>query len=570
MDAIRMSDVYAERERTEFLPVRMLNEFVYCPRLFYLEWVEGDFIDSVETIDGRMKHRHVDKEYGVLPEFTISEEEIKNFKIKARSVVLSSDKYGISTRLDMIQGVGKSVSPIEYKRGKEPERNGGVWPSDLIQICAQSIILRDNGYECEEGVIYYFGSKKRLSIPITEELINLTLSEVEKARNLSISGRRPSPLIDSPKCPKCSLVSICLPDEINSLSEQDVNISENEIRRLYPARDDALPVYVQQQGCIIGKRNEVLEMKVDGKVINSVRLMEISQLSIFGNVQVTTQTVHELCRRNISICYFTTGGWFNGITTGMSHKNVQLRILQYSTAEDKKKSILLARRLIEGKIRNCRTLLRRNSSRINRTALEQLQRWSRAASQSTELETLLGIEGSAGRIYFQHFKDMIKSESLDKKFDFENRNRRPPKDPVNALLSFVYALLTKELTVTLLSVGFDPFLGLYHQPRYGKPALALDLMEEFRPLIADSVVIGLINNSEITEKDFIRLGIGTSLTSDGKKKVISAFERRLDTLITHPVFDYKVSYRRILEVQCRLVARWLLGEIKEYPMFCTR
>ncbi|MCP1392634.1 MAG: CRISPR-associated endonuclease Cas1, partial [Methanothrix harundinacea] len=155
-------------------------------------------------------------------------------------------------------------------------------------------------------------------------------------------------------------------------------------------------------------------------------------------------------------------------------------------------------------------------------------------------------------------------------FSFENRNKRPPKDPANAVLSYLYGILVKDVFVTLLAVGFDPYLGFYHRPKYGKPALALDLMEEFRPLVADSTAITLFNNGELSEKDFVRRGLGVSMTPKGKKTVVSGYERRMSSEITHPIFGYKVSYRRVLEVQARLLARVVSGEIEGYPPFCTR
>ena len=155
-------------------------------------------------------------------------------------------------------------------------------------------------------------------------------------------------------------------------------------------------------------------------------------------------------------------------------------------------------------------------------------------------------------------------------FDFNGRNRRPPRDVVNCLLSFGYALLTKDLTAITYAVGFDPYLGFYHRPRFGRPALALDLAEEFRPLIVESMVLTLINNGEIRGSAFLVRAGGVALTADGRRTVIRAYERRLDTEITHPIFGYKVSYRRVLEVQCRLLGAVLLAEIPEYSAFVTR
>ncbi|MDA8054900.1 MAG: CRISPR-associated endonuclease Cas1 [Thermoplasmatales archaeon] len=553
----------------EPLPARMLNEFVYCPRLFYLEWLEGDFQDSSETIEGRMTHRRVDVESGDLPP-SDSLRENENLQIHSRSVTLSGERCGVISKIDLIEGSGIKVRPVEYKRGNEPEVPGGVWPSDLVQIGVQVLILRENGYDCDGGVVYYSGSRRRVNVEVSEDISRWVLDEVDKARAVCVSGRIPSPLVDSPKCVRCSLVSVCLPDEINSLILGDESEVDTEIRRLYPARDDSVPVYVQEQGSTVSKKNEEIVVKFDGKVISTARLMETSQLALFGNVQVTTQTINELCRRNIPISYYSTGGWFNGITHGMSHKNVEMRVRQYSACIDRERSLLLARKLIEGKIKNTRTFLRRNTRVQSDKALVELKSWADKASKAHDQESLLGIEGSAGRVYFQHFANMLKEVEGEYNFDFNGRNRRPARDPINAMLSFAYALLTKETTVTLLAVGFDPYLGFFHRIRYGKPALALDMMEEFRPLIGDSIVVTMINNGEITKKDFVQRGNSTSLTSEGRKKFIGAYERRMDSLITHPIFEYKLSYRRVLEVQSRLLARWLSGELKEYPPFVTR
>ena len=335
-----------------------------------------------------------------------------------------------------------------------------------------------------------------------------------------------------------------------------------------PARDDTIPVYVQAQGAVVGKSGDQLEVKQKGQTLQTVRLMEISHLALFGNVQVTTQAVQELCDRNIPICYFTYGGWFRGITNGMGHKNVELRCQQYLGAMTPETALSISRQMVFGKIKNCRTMLRRNHREPPAAILAELDRLADRARQAPSPDTLLGIEGAAARTYFSEFQGMIKVKSLD--FDFSGRNRRPPRDPVNAVLSFLYAMLIKQAMITGLTVGFDPYLGFYHQPKYGKPALALDLVEEFRPLIADSVCLSLINNGELGPKQFIMRGDAAALTQNGRRKVIEAYERRMDTLVAHPLFGYAVSYRRILEIQARLLSRRLLGELPAYPVFRTR
>jgi CRISPR-associated protein Cas1 len=313
-------------------------------------------------------------------------------------------------------------------------------------------------------------------------------------------------------------------------------------------------------------------VKAEGKIIAKTRLLEVSQVCLFGNVQLSAQLIKVLCDRGIPVCHFSFGNWFYGITHGMSHKNVELRRLQYRLADDEGRAVQIARRMIGGKIRNCRTLLKRNNEAVPQPALDELERMNKLALDSGSWENLLGIEGSASRIYFLHFGGMLKV--VDDKgiscFDLDGRNRRPPRDPVNSLLSFLYAILTKDVTVTLLSIGLDPYMGVFHRPRYGRPALALDLMEEFRPIIADSVVVSAINNGEVKIEDFVRKGAGTALVPDGRKKILAAYERRMDTLVTHPIFNYKISYSRLIEVQARLLARSITGEIGSYPPFCTR
>jgi CRISPR-associated endonuclease Cas1 len=234
----------------------------------------------------------------------------------------------------------------------------------------------------------------------------------------------------------------------------------------------------------------------------------------------------------------------------------------------------IAKGLVETKILNARTLLRRNwrDETEPGVLMDDLKRDADQATRASDLQELLGIEGAAAARYFGAFKHAIKRD-MDAKtfvFDFTTRNRRPPTDPVNALLSFAYSLLARTWTIALTAVGFDAYRGFYHQPRYGRPALALDMMEPFRPLIADSSVLSAINNGEVRPSDFISAGGSVSLTNDGRKRFIGTFERRLSQEVTHPVFGYKLSYRRLLELHARLFGRFLLGDIKDLPSFTTR
>ena len=559
----------------DLVPARMLNEYAYCPRLAYLEWVQGEFADSVDTVEGRFQHRRVDRPSGKLPSRPDKdgvdppgEDDADHEIIHARSVLVSDQSLEAIARIDLLEGQGNVVTPVDYKHGKAPDLPEGAWEPERVQVCIQGLLLRANGYICNEGILYFVESRQRVTVPFDNALVSRTLELLSGIRRMASSGQIPQPLVDSPKCPRCSLVGICLPDEVNIIAAKGQAIKQEDVRRMAPARDDTVPVYVQAQGAVVGKSGDQLEVKQKGQSLQKVRLMEVSHLSLFGNVQVTTQAVQELCDRNIPICYFSYGGWFRGITNGMGHKNVELRCRQYVGAMTPETALSIARQMVFGKIKNCRTLLRRNHREPPSAILAELDRLADRARTAPSLGTLLGIEGAAARTYFSEFQGMIKAKSLD--FDFRGRNRRPPRDPVNAVLSFLYAMLTKQAMVTAFTVGYDPYLGFYHQPKYGKPALALDLVEEFRPLLADSVCLTLINNGELGPEHFITRGDAATLTQNGRRKVIEAYERRMDTLVTHPLFGYAVSYRRILEIQARLLSRHLLGELPAYPVFRTR
>lgn len=553
----------ADSEVPDLIPARMLNEFAYCPRLCYIEWVQGEFEDNADTVDGRFQHRRVNQSQGEVPDSDVSEE------FNARSVDISAPKTGIVCRLDLIEGNGVNVIPVEYKRGYIPDVDGGAYESDKVQLCAQGLALKENGYECTGGLIYFVKSKRKVSVSFDDSLINRTKELLENLRTMAESGKIPPPLEDSHKCIYCSISGICLPDEINFLRKSETSDNGTfQVRKITPSRDDQVPLYVSGYGTIIRKKGDRLEIWSKKEKVGDAKTRELSQVSLYGGVAITTSALSELLQRNIPINYFSYGGWFYGFSHGNCHKNIELRIKQFSIAGDDKKSLKLAQKFVNGKILNCRTILRRNDKDVPSEVLRSLKKLASDAETSDNFQELLGIEGGAAQIYFSRFNSLLKS--YDQCFSFENRNRRPPKDPVNAVLSYLYGVMVKEFFVTLLATGFDPYLGFYHQPRYGRPALALDLMEEFRPIIADSITFTLFNNGELSESDFIRKGMGVTLTSDGKKTVLNGYERRINTEVKHPLFGYKVNYRRIFEVQARLLARILQGEIEEYPPFLTR
>jgi len=548
-------DKIVEQKVPRLIPVRMLNEFAYCPRLCFIEWVQSEFRDSADTVEGRYYHRRVDTRKG-----RVSEEAFEAFHTS--SVTLSGEEIGIVARIDILEGEKGKVVPVEYKRGAVPQVPENAYEPERVQLCAQGLLLRENSYVCEEGVLYFAGSRRRVVVPFDEELVARTRQLLVELRAMAEGCEIPPPLVDSPKCPRCSLVGVCLPDEVNVLKGKEVTV-----RRLYAGRDDYYPVYAVGYDLSVRSKGERVEISRDNTRVQSLPLREVSQLNIYGNAYVSLYSVKKMMRRGVPICYFSYGGWFEGITTGNVNKNVELRIMQFKAAFDSLVSLEFAKRFVSGKIRNSRTFVRRNDKDVSGKVLRQLSRLIKRVEEADNMEVLLGLEGAAAQLYFSRFSSMLKE---DYGFSFEGRNRRPPMDPVNAVLSYVYGVLVKELFVTLLAVGFDPYLGFFHKPRYGRPALALDLMEEFRPIVADSVMLRLFNSGQMSEDDFSYSGLGVSLKSKAKKKLLSTFERRMSMEVKHPLFGYSVSYRRVLEVQARLLSRVLSGELEEYPAFCTR
>ncbi|MDW8316142.1 MAG: CRISPR-associated endonuclease Cas1 [Rhodovarius sp.] len=547
------------------LPARMINEFVYCPRLAYLEWVQGEWADSADTVEGRLLHRRTEVEQGALPEAaTLDETE----RIHARSVTLSSESLGVIAKLDLVEGEGGTVRPIDYKRGRRPHVERSAFLPERVQLGLQILLLREHGYRCEEGVLYFAESRERVIVRLDEELEAAVLSAVHGLRLLAASGRIPPPLEDSPKCPRCSLVSICLPDEVAWLRHGRI-----EPRPLAVGQTDALPLIVQDPRARIARSGETLEVTVEGERIAVARLAELSQLVLFGAAQLTTPALQELMRREIPVSWHTQGGWFLGHTVGTGHRNVEVRAHQWRQSADPAFCLRFARGLVAAKIRNARTLLRRNwrGAEAPEELLGALERDRRDAEAAPDMTALLGIEGLAARRYFEGFAGCLAAGAVAAGgFSWEGRNRRPPTDPLNALLSFAYAMLVRVWTVQLSAVGLDAYRGFYHQPRYGRPALALDMMEPFRPLVADSAVLMAVNNGEVGEGDFLRRAGAVALTPSGRKAIIAAFERRLEQEITHPIFGYRLSYRRLFEVQARLLGRFLAGEIPEFPHITPR
>lgn len=558
------------------IPARMVNEFVYCRRLAYLMWTQGEWVETGDTVEGQRVHARVDRPGAPLPlPQALEGDDVKETsRIVSRSLTLSSTTLGVIARLDIAEAQDGVVTPVDYKRGRRPHVAQGAYEPERIQICLQALLLEEHGYRVEEGAIYYAESRERVRIVLDDALRTATRTAVSELRLMVMQSRIPPPLADSPKCPRCALVTVCLPDEVRALSGASL-----APRMIAVPPDEALPLVVQSQRARIGKEGETLKITDEEKGETQVRLIDISDVALFGNVSITTPALTALLEREIPVTFHSHGGWFRGVAHGIGHRNVEVRTAQYRMSFDEAACLRFARELVAAKITNQRTMLRRNwrgTAAERQAVLDRLSAARRAVGAATTLTQLLGIEGDAAAVYFRVFAGLLKPPENRQAtgalaaFRFEARNRRPPSDPVNAMLSLGYAMLTRHFTIALASVGLDPYRGFYHAPRYGRPALALDLMEPFRPIIADSVVLAAVNTGEVGPNDFVVAVTGTALTQAGRRRFLEAFERRLSQETTHPVFGYQVSMRRMLLVQARLLSRFLLGELSSYPHFLPR
>jgi len=575
----------SEGER-EQIPVSMLNALLYCERRFYLEYVEGVMAYNAPVVDGAFKHQKP------LQSSPAMHKRKKEEKIKTRNVSLGSEILGIMAVADILEEEDGGIYAVEQKRGKAPRDEDGkpfAWENDSVQVCAQGMLVE----EClkkklEKGIVYYMGSRERVEVPFTKELREKTLNAIKRATELSKAGKIPPPLNGSPRCPSCSLLPLCLPEETLYCKGQKSTPLSGTIA--LADIDLGKVLYVQEQGSYISVKGESLIVSHNKEEILHQPLVDLSEVVVFGNVQFSTQAMQALLQTNIPASFLSVYGRFKGILQPEISKHGPLRMAQYKSALEPDFVMQMAKEIVRSKIHNCRVLLMRSlrthsqsvsenepdnsEDQINEfkndlpiMRLKDLEEKTFSAKTPDELR---GIEGAAAHFYFQNFQRMITAESSEGEFDFTSRNRRPPKDPVNALLSFAYAMLARDLHSAILTVGLDPYIGFYHIPKHGRPALALDLMEEFRPVIADSVALTLINKQMVSADDFIQWENSCLLTENGRKAFFSAYESRKLTEISHPVFGYKVNYRRAIETQVRFLAAVLRGDIPEYKGFIIR
>lgn len=560
----------------ELWPARNVAEFAYCPRLFYLMEVEGLHLASGDTEKGISVHLRVDK-----PSAETSGGEAPSTK---RSLVLSSTRLRLTATLDLTELDGERAIPIEYRKGRPKHvalpfdddpgegatprvSNAEPWPTDRVQLALQALLLRESGYAVSHGVLYYAAEKRRITVEITDDLVSEALQVLSDAI-AATAGPRPPPLLNDPRCEGCSMQPICLPDEINyERSEQE---TRSKPRSLWPPNDAGTLLVAQQRGAVVGIRGESIRVKdAEGRLQAELPLAGVDSLALLGGVQISTQAVHALATKGIPLAYLSAAGRMVAFIDPLDSVSAKVRRAQVLTIEDPGRRLEFVRALIAAKIRNQRTLLLRNCHPLPNSERDYLVELADRASAAPSIDSARGLEGAAAAFYFGRFHRMAKGE-LAEHFLANGRQRRPPPDPLNCVLSFAYSMLVHECVAALRQARLEPSIGVFHSSRPGRPALALDLMEPFRALIADSVAIGSCNRGELRAGHFLRTAAGCALTDAGRRAFFQAWSRRLDVEVTHPVFGYKMSYRRMVVLHARMVAAWMYGELPALSFLVTR
>ncbi len=578
------------------MPVRRLHNYLYCPRLFYLQWVENIFEENADTATGSATHRHTDQPSRFDEERATALREGLPEGARVRSLRLESAELNLVGVVDMIESDAVGACIVDYKKGAARRLDDGTRlakENDAVQMAAYALLLREHGTTVASAEVYYAEEKRRVPVALTDKLFAKTRATLAEARAVAAAGKLPPPLVNDRRCDYCSAYPVCLPRESawwtharERASAEDAQLrlsfppgelpleftgeppaDHDPIPPPRPPRDDGELLVVQKPGSQVGQRGGEFVVTVQGEIVRKLPLHQVRAIYLYGAIQLTAQAAESCLEHSIDVAYFAASGRFLGLLRGLPASGVDARLGQARLFAEPFFRLKLARETIRAKISNQRTMLMRDGDVPDRV-LRLLAEARDATEDTRDLTELLGVEGAAANLYFEQFASMLKGAEW--KFDFAGRNRRPPRDPVNALLSLGYSILAKELAGVCHAVGLDPFLGFMHQPRYGRPALALDLMEEFRPLIADSVAITLINRREIDTGDFIRSATGTFLNEQGRRRFWEGWFRRIDTEVKHPEFGYKMSYRRMLEVQARQLWRVVRGDAPTYHGFTTR
>lgn len=330
-------------------------------------------------------------------------------------------------------------------------------------------------------------------------------------------------------------------------------------------------LYVTTPEAYLSKDGLNIVVSVKEKEIFRIPIINIEGIVTFGYVGASPGAMRLCADYNVSLSFLSPNGKFIGRFHGPVKGNVLLRTKQWELAKESNVALSISRIIVAGKIQNYRNILSRflrdnGGNDAIEPMVSHLKYCKQMALNSPDLENLRGIEGEAANRYFEIFPHLILHQRKD--FQFHGRNRRPPKDAVNAMLSFVYTLISSDMTSALETVGLDPYIGFLHTLRPGRASLSLDMMEELRAYLGDRLVLSLINRKQITSKDFIIQGEDqVVMTDEGRKIILSAWQNRKKEIITHPYLGEKISIGLLPHVQAMLLARYIRGDIDNYPIF---
>jgi CRISPR-associated protein Cas1 len=534
------------------LSVHSLHALAYCERLFFLEEVERVRVADERVYAGRTLHVEIERE---------ETDEIVSYGFE-------SETYGLIGKVDCIRKRDGEIIPYEHKRGKSARLSDGkpeTWASDRLQIIAYALLVEEKtGKTISEGRVRYHADNVTVRVPLDDAARSFFEKSLARAKQLQTSVERPPVTENERLCVKCSLAPVCLPEEARLAEKLAVNDDlpdDNKPLQLFPAIDERQILHVLTNGAKVGRKGDRLEIwspETEEKQVYPVQ--EIGQIVLHGFAQITTQALRLCAERNLGVHWVGYGGRYMGAWTS-GQGSVQRRIRQYKALTDMDFCLQLAKRLVEAKARSQLSFLLRASRESGReiddvqTSISNIRKLLSPLHRAESIDSLRGFEGSVGASYFKALPHLV-SDEAGEIMKPDGRNRRPPKDRCNALLSYGYSLLLKDITNAILVVGLDPSLGFYHTPRSQAHPLALDLMEIFRVTLVDLPVIGSINRRQWDEtKDFQIAGNQVWLSDSGRKKFIQIYERRKADQWKHPVIGYSLSYSRHLELEVRLLEK---------------
>ncbi len=528
--------------------VSALHALAYCSRLFYLEEVEELYTQDAAVFAGRRLHVELEKQ---------EDEEWEE-------LFLESEELGLRGRVDALRTRDRQVIPYEHKRGRscrDKNNQPQAWESDRLQILAYACLLEAAlGISIKEGRIRYHADNVLVHVPLDDAGRAEVREAIQQARVLRQSTHRP-PVTDNERlCARCSLAPVCLPEEARLAHDQ-----EWQPIRLFPKDDERQVIHVLEPGACVGRTGEQLKITRRNQPLETIPVRQVAQLVLHSFSQISTQALHFCTHQGIGVHFISGGGRYLG-SFDTRQGSIQRRIRQYAALSNSETCLKLARKLVFCRGQGQRKFLMRGQRGIAevpeklKQVIAQMRTVLKQVPQAKSLESLLGLEGNLAALYFGALPFLI-SQQVPSELYFSDRNRRPPKDRFNALLSFGYALLIKDVMNSILTVGLEPALGFYHQPRSQASPLALDLMEIFRVPLVDMTVMASINRGQWdVHADFEVRGAQVWLSEAGRRKLVSLYERRKEESWKHPVTGYSLTYRRLLELEVRLLEKEWMDE----------